>query len=59
MLQFACSDVGFDCGFKAEANTEQELWSKIGNHAKTGHNLDPSQIPADLKAKIQSKIKRS
>ena len=58
MLEFASSDVGFNCGFKAQANTEQELWGKIGSHANTSHNLSPEQIPADLKTKIQSKIKR-
>lgn len=59
MLRFACSDVGYNCGFKTEAGTEKELWEKIGAHAKSGHGLNPEQIPADLKAKIQANIRRS
>lgn len=59
MLRFACSDVGFTCGFKTEASREKELWDKIASRAKSGHGLNPEQIPADLKAEIQANIKTS
>jgi predicted small metal-binding protein len=51
----SCRDVGSDCSFTACASTEEELFKKVKEHAKTDHNL--SEIPQDLYAKARSAIR--
>ncbi|MDG7006674.1 MAG: DUF1059 domain-containing protein [Nitrososphaerota archaeon] len=53
--EFACKDIGMDCGFKASAKTEEELMPKIAQHAKAAHQLDP--IPAETALKVKAAIK--
>ncbi|MGC8516863.1 MAG: DUF1059 domain-containing protein [Candidatus Acidifodinimicrobium sp.] len=53
--EFACKDIGMDCGFKASAKTKEELMPKIAAHAKEKHGIDP--IPPDLMQKVQAAIK--
>lgn len=53
--QFACKDVGMDCGFKAEASTEEELMTKIAQHAREVHNMN--EIPPELLQKVKGAIK--
>jgi predicted small metal-binding protein len=53
--QFACKDIGMNCGFKTEANNEEELMVKIAQHAKEVHNM--SQISPDLLQKVKGAIK--
>ncbi|MCL4411568.1 DUF1059 domain-containing protein [Candidatus Marsarchaeota archaeon] len=52
---FACRDIGMNCGFKARANSEDELMKKIAEHAKTAHNMQ--QIDAGTMAKVKAAIK--
>jgi len=51
----SCRDVGSDCDFIACGNTEQELFEKVKEHARTDHNL--SEIPKDLYDKACSCIR--
>ena len=53
--EFACKDIGMDCGFKASASSELELMPKIVQHAKEAHKLDP--IPAETVQKVKAAIK--
>jgi predicted small metal-binding protein len=55
MAKFECSDIGMDCGFKIEVDSEEELMSHIGNHAKMAHNIDP--VPDDTLEAIRKAIK--
>ncbi len=54
-VSVSCKDVGVDCDFKAEAQTEEELLKKIAQHAKEAHNM--SSIDAATLAKVKSAIK--
>jgi predicted small metal-binding protein len=54
MPSFAC--FGKNCGFQASAPTEAELMTKIAEHAKTAHKMDP--IPPDMMAKVKAAIKK-
>jgi len=52
---FACSDAGVDCNWSVDANTEEELMTKIAEHAKEHHGFDP--IPPELIEKVKAAIK--
>jgi len=54
-VSVSCRDVGVDCDFKAEAQTEEELLKKIAQHAKEAHNM--SSIDAATFAKVKAAIK--
>ncbi len=54
-VSVSCKDVGVDCDFKAEAQTEEELLKKLAQHAKEAHNM--SSIDAATLAKVKSAIK--
>jgi len=51
----SCSDAGSDCGWSATAETEEELMSKVTEHAKADHK--DLEITPELVAKIKSLIK--
>jgi predicted small metal-binding protein len=42
------------CGWSATANDENELFQKIGEHAKNAHNI--TSIPNEIIKKVKSKI---
>lgn len=52
--KFSCGDVVSGCGWSATANSEEELFIKIEEHAKKDHNL--YTIPSDVILKVKSRI---
>ena len=40
----ACRDTGVDCPFVAQAETEEEVLSKAGKHAKEVHGYTDEQL---------------
>jgi predicted small metal-binding protein len=54
MPSFAC--FGKNCTFTASAPTEAELMTKIVEHAKTVHKMDP--MPPEIMAKVKAAIKK-
>ncbi|HEV2161865.1 MAG TPA: DUF1059 domain-containing protein [Stellaceae bacterium] len=56
-FSIGCKDVGVDCGFTAEAATEDELLKKVAQHAKDAHGM--TSIDAATLAKVKGAIKRS
>ena len=50
-----CKDVGLDCDFEAQAETEEELLKKVAEHAGTTHNM--TEIPEEVLAKVRAAIK--
>ena len=54
MPSFVC--IGKDCKFETTAPTEDELMTKIAEHAKTAHKMDP--IPPDMMVKVKAAIKK-
>ena len=51
----SCKDVGSDCDFVVCADTENELFDKAKDHARTVHNM--SEIPKDFYDKARSAIR--
>jgi predicted small metal-binding protein len=51
----SCRDAGADCDFSACANTEEELFEKLKDHARTDHRL--TEIPKDLLDKVSSAVR--
>ena len=51
----SCRDVGVDCAFSVCAETEEEIFRKAAEHARTEHNM--SEIPQELKDKVRSAIR--
>jgi predicted small metal-binding protein len=55
--KFACKDIGMSCGFKAKAESEEELMGKIAAHAKSAHNM--ATIDQATLSKVKSAIKEA
>jgi predicted small metal-binding protein len=49
-----CRDVGVDCDFAAEGQTEQELMEKVAHHARADHGF--TEIPPELMDKVKAAI---
>ena len=52
---FGCSDVGVNCNWTTNADSEEELMKKIKEHANTVHGF--KEIPQDLADKVKLAIK--
>ncbi|MDV2479024.1 MAG: DUF1059 domain-containing protein [bacterium] len=50
-----CRDVGADCDFEARADTEEELFKILAEHAKSGHGME--EIPPELVEKVRAVIR--
>lgn len=55
MPEFKCSDIGMQCGFKAEAPSREELLLKIGMHAADVHDM--KEVQQNVLKSIQNAIK--
>jgi predicted small metal-binding protein len=53
--RLGCRDVGVDCDFVACGKTEEEIFQKAAEHAKTDHNMN--EIPKELYDKARSAIR--
>jgi len=53
--RLSCKDVGSDCDFVACGKTEDEIFAKTREHARTEHNMN--EIPKDLYDKVRSAIR--
>jgi predicted small metal-binding protein len=53
--RLSCRDVGADCGFLACGKTEEEIFQKVSEHARSDHNM--KEIPKDLYDKARSAIR--
>jgi predicted small metal-binding protein len=57
-LSLACKDAGLNCDFKAEASTEEELLSKMAQHAREVHNITRESVDDATLARVKSLIKK-
>ena len=53
--RLGCRDVGTDCDFVACGKTEEEVFQKAAEHARTDHNM--KEIPKDLYDKGRSAMR--
>ncbi len=54
-LVVKCRDVGADCDFEARADTEEELFEILTEHAKSGHGME--DIPPELVERVRAVIR--
>ena len=50
-----CRDVGMDCAFVAQANTEEEILQQAATHARLVHNMQ--EIPAEVITAVRAAIR--
>lgn len=50
-----CNDLGFDCGFVAKADSEQDLLKQVAAHASEVHGV--SEVTPELVVQVKSVIK--
>lgn len=55
MPSIKCKDLGMDCGFKATAETEEELLKKVAEHAAEVHGM--KEISPEMMEKVKAAIK--
>jgi len=53
--RLSCRDAGVDCDFVACDKTEEEIFQKASEHARTGHGMN--EIPKELYDKVRSAIR--
>jgi len=46
MKKLQCKDLGFECGYEVEAETEQEILAAVARHAGEKHGIDP--VPPEV-----------
>ena len=54
MKTLTCRDVGVDCDFVAQGETEQEVMDKATQHARQDHGF--ADIPPELEDKVRAAI---
>ena len=57
MKTISCRDAGFDCDYVASGETEEELFSKGGQHAIETHGLKEEDLTPEFKEKLRAVIK--
>lgn len=50
-----CRDVGVDCDFQAQGETEEEIMRQVAQHAKDAHGYD--EVPPELAEKARAAIR--
>jgi predicted small metal-binding protein len=50
-----CRDVGFDCDGVVRAQTDEELFQKVTEHAKSVHNIQT--IPPEVVEKVKAVVR--
>ncbi len=53
--KISCTDAGFDCGWSATAETEEELMGKATEHVKESHK--DIQLTPEFAEKVKSLMK--
>ena len=59
MLSFKCGDVGFDCDYIVQEESEEELIEKVKIHGKNDHRLHESDFTPTLIKDIKKNILQS
>lgn len=54
---FACSDVGYQCDWRADASSEDDLMNQVEEHGREAHNFQ--QLSQQKRFKIRNNIQRA
>ena len=52
--EFRCRDVGANCDYVVQGNTEDEILAKAAEHARIAHNM--TEIPPEMMEKVRDAI---
>lgn len=52
--KFSCGEVVDGCAWSTQAQTDEEIFRNIAEHAKSAHGI--TEIPVELLQKVKSKI---
>jgi predicted small metal-binding protein len=50
-----CKDVGINCDWKTQGQTEDEVMKKASEHARTVHKMN--QMPPEMQQKVRGAIR--
>ncbi len=50
-----CKDIGFDCGFVARAESEEELLQRAAQHAERDHGI--TELPPEVIERVRAAIR--
>lgn len=50
-----CRDAGADCDFEARAETEEELFKMVAEHAREAHGME--EVPPETLEKVRAAIR--
>jgi len=53
--ELRCRDIGMNCDYKANGNTEEEVLQQASAHARTAHQI--TEMPPELAAKVRAAIR--
>jgi predicted small metal-binding protein len=59
MKKLACRDIGLDCGYIIEGETEEETIKNAKQHIWEVHAIKQEEITSEMKAKITQNIHNS
>ena len=59
MKVLACREVGFDCGYIINGETEEEVIRNATQHAWDYHAVKPEEMTSEMKVKIYEHIQSS
>ena len=55
LKEFTCSSLGFNCGFRYIAQTEELIVDGVAVHAREAHGV--TEFTAELKTKVENSLK--
>lgn len=55
LLEMKRRNVGFDCGFVAKGETEQDILQQAAEHARSVHNIN--EITPEIAERVRATIK--
>jgi predicted small metal-binding protein len=59
MKKLACRDIGLDCGYIIEGETEEDIIKNAKQHIWEVHAIKQDEITSEMKAKITQNISNS
>jgi predicted small metal-binding protein len=59
MKKLACHDIGLDCGYIIEGETDEDIIKSAEQHIWKIHAIQPEEITSEMKARITQNIRNS
>jgi predicted small metal-binding protein len=56
MMKLACRDVGLDCDYVIDGDSNEEVASKAVKHVWEVHAINTEEMTSDMKTKIKENI---